>query len=296
MGRDLYDSYDVARKVFADGDHALGEALSQLCFQGPAEALSLTTNTQPAILITSLACLAALQEEGVKAQYAAGHSLGEYTALVAAGVLRMEDALKLVRLRAMLMEKAVPHGRGGMLAIIGLTREEAMKACAEVSSFGVAEIANFNSPEQIVVAGEIPALKVLEQIAKSMGARRTVRLSVSGPFHSSLMRSVSQALEKAFTEVQWSEPQLGLAMNASGDFVQSIAEIKANLIKQVASPVRWEDEIRKLAENGVTAFIEIGPGRVLSGLIRRTVPGVMTLNVEDRRSLESTLASLRGSR
>lgn len=296
MGKDLYESYEAARQVFTGGDLALGEPLSQLCFQGPAEALSLTINTQPAVLTTSLACLEALRAEGVKAQYAAGHSLGEYTALVAAGVLDMADAVKLVRLRAMLMEKAVPHGQGGMLAIIGLAREEVDRVCTKASSAGVAEIANFNSPEQVVVAGEVGALEVVEQLAKSRGARRVVRLSVSGPFHSSLMRVVSGPLEQALNQVQWGQPELDLAMNASGDLAHSVTEIKANLVKQVASPVKWEDQVRKLAENGVDTFIEIGPGKVLSGLIRRTVPGVATLNVEDRRSLASTLASLRGSR
>lgn len=296
MGKDLYESYEAARRVFAGGNQALGEPLSQLCFQGPAEALSLTVNTQPAVLTASLACLAALRAEGVKAQYAAGHSLGEYTALVAAGVLDMSDAVKLVRLRAMLMEKAVPHGQGGMLAIIGLAREEVDRVCSEASSVGVAEIANFNSPEQVVVAGEVEALEAVEQLAKSRGARRVVRLLVSGPFHSSLMRVVSGPLEQALNQVQWGQPQLDLAMNASGDLAGSVREIKANLVKQVASPVKWEDQVRKLAENGVDTFIEVGPGKVLSGLIRRTVPGVATLNVEDRRSLASTLASLRGSR
>jgi [acyl-carrier-protein] S-malonyltransferase len=293
MGKDIYDHYPLARKVFQHGDEKLGMLLSNLCFYGFEEELRLTPNTQPAILTTSTAILKVLEQEGIRPDFVAGHSLGEYTALIAAGSLAISDAIGLVRQRGMFMQEAVPSGEGTMAAIIGLTQDKVFSLCKEASSEGIVEPANFNCPGQIVIAGHVFAVEKAVELAKAFGAKRTVILPVSGPFHSSLLQSASLKLAEALDKVIISRAWVPVVANCTADFEMNPQQIKENLIKQVSSAVLWQQSVEKLLAAGVTTFIEIGPGKVLSGLIKRIDKNVEIFNIEDRETLCQTINFLK---
>lgn len=293
MGRDFYGRYAEAQEVFAQADAVLGFSLSTLCFEGPKEELQKTVNTQPAVLTASIAALAVLRAHGVGTDVAAGHSLGEYAALVAAGALDFAAAVRLTRRRGQLMQEAVPLGSGGMVAVLGLDRERIGEVVRAARAKGVVEAANYNCPGQVVLAGEMPALEEAVRLAKEAGAKKSVILPVSGPFHSSLMRRASELFALELEKVQVKKLAFPVVANVSGDYISTAAEVRSALIRQIYSPVLWEESIRRLVADGVGVFVEVGPGKVLSTLIKRIAPGVNCCNVEDQASLEATLAFLR---
>ncbi|RPF42604.1 [acyl-carrier-protein] S-malonyltransferase [Thermodesulfitimonas autotrophica] len=293
MGRDFYGRYAEAQEVFAQADAVLGFSLSTLCFEGPKEELQKTVNTQPAVLTASIAALAVLRAHGVGTDVAAGHSLGEYAALVAAGALDFAAAVRLTRRRGQLMQEAVPLGSGGMVAVLGLDRERIGEVVRAARAKGVVEAANYNCPGQVVLAGEMPALEEAVRLAKEAGAKKSVILPVSGPFHSSLMRRASELFALELEKVQVKKLAFPVVANVSGDYISTAAEVRSALIRQIYSPVLWEESIRRLVADGVGVFVEVGPGKVLSTLIKRIAPGVNCCNVEDQASLEATLTFLR---
>ncbi len=292
MGSQLADSYPVARKVFEEADRVLGMRLASLCFEGPDEELRLTVNTQPAILTTSIAALRVLEERGARPDFVAGHSLGEYSALVAAGSLKFDDALRAVRKRGLYMQEAVPPGEGAMAALIGLDIGTVESICAESSNLGVCAPANMNSPNQTVIAGHRSAVERAVELAKLKGAKRAVMLAVSAPFHCELMMPAARRLEVVFGETTFYDLRVPLVTNADAGLITRGAEARDALLRQVASPVRWSDSIKRLFEEGVTTFVEVGPGKVLSGLVRQISRECRILNVEDVESLDSTAAAL----
>ncbi|MFZ5640159.1 MAG: ACP S-malonyltransferase [Bacillota bacterium] len=294
MGKELFDRYTEARETYLEANEALGFDLAAVCFTGPEDMLKKTAVTQPAILTTSIAILRVLQAvSGLQPSVSAGHSLGEYAALVAAGALSFNDAVKVVRNRGEFMEEAAPAGSGGMAAILGLEREKVEEVCREAAS-GIVEVANYNCPGQIVIAGEAGALEQAMAMAREKGAKRVVPLAVSGPFHSSLMAPAGEKLAGVLAEINIGDPRIPVIANISGDFVRTAEEIRHSLIKQVSGSVRWEDSVLKMSANGVTHFVEVGPGRVLSGLIKKIVPAEQLYNVEDINSLEKTVDNLKG--
>ena len=298
MGRELAENYPAARAVFAEADEALGFALSRLCFDGPAEDLQLTENTQPAILTTSVAALRALEGEGFPApSHVAGHSLGEYSALVAAGALKLADAVRTVRARGRYMQEAVPVGVGAMAAILGSDEPTVAEVCAEAAQGEVCGPANLNSPKQIVIAGHAGAVDRALEILQSRGVRKAVRLNVSAPFHSALMMPAQERLAGDLARLDFADLSVPLVTNADARLVRSGAEARASLVRQVSSPVRWSESVRLLAEDeGVEAFVEVGPGKVLCGLLRQIAPRALSANVEDAASLAAARAALDGVR
>jgi [acyl-carrier-protein] S-malonyltransferase len=291
MGRELADAFPVARKTFEQADRALGFSLSGLCFSGPEEALKLTENTQPAILTASLAAYQVLEEKGVRPDYVAGHSLGEYSALVAAGALKFEDAVRLVRKRGKYMQEAVPPGEGAMAAILGMRPGQVAEICRKASD-GKVMPANLNSPEQTVISGSAAAVKSAVEQASAAGAKRAVVLPVSAPFHSELMRPAQERLKEDLRATEFSALKIPLVTNVDASIITSGAEAREALIRQVTLPVRWEESIRELIEQSAATFVEIGPGRVLTGLLRQIDRSVHTLNVEDVKSLQTALDRL----
>jgi len=292
MGRDFYNHNDRARAVFQLADEVLGIELSKLCFEGPAEELQKTEYAQPAILTVSVICMEMLRDSGIRPVATAGHSLGEYAALVAAGSLDFADAVRLVRLRGRYMQEAVPLGRGGMVAVLGLGGPEVVAVCRQAGSAGIVEAANLNCPGQVVIAGELEALKHAAGLAREAGARRCLDLPVSAPFHSSLMQPAGLKLAEELAGVPVAEPQIKVIANVSADYVNKAGDIRTNLVAQVSSPVRWEESVRRLLADGLTIFVEVGPGKVLSGLIKKIDKSAITCNVEDRASLELVVALL----
>lgn len=291
MGKELCHNFPEAAAIFEKADSALGFSLSRLCFEGPQEELNKTAITQPAVLTTSIACLAVLKKSGMPLPAAAaGHSLGEYSALVAADSLSFEDAVRLVRKRGQYMQEAVPLGEGGMAAVMGLSSEEVAAVCRKASVYGVVEAANLNCPGQVVIAGDMAGLRAAEPLLKEAGAKRVIPLPVSAPFHSSLMIPAGEKLARDLEGVTIKDPSIPVVANVSADYVRTGAEVKASLLKQVYSPVRWEESVRFLANSGVQTFIEVGPGKVLSGLIKKTCRDAKLYNVEDLASLEKVLA------
>ncbi|HZK18754.1 MAG TPA: ACP S-malonyltransferase [Clostridia bacterium] len=290
MGYDLYQEYAVARKIFQRANDSLGFDIARLCFEGPEEKLMETMNTQPAVLTVSIACLAVLNEHQFPFRAVAGHSLGEYSALVAAGSLTFEDAVRLVHKRGRLMQEAVPIGTGGMVAVIGLDRDGIEKVCTEAGDEGVVEIANLNSPQQIVIAGEMPALNRAMELAKEAGAKRTVMLPVSAPFHCSLMKPVAIEMEKHLSKIIIDDPVCGVVSNVTAGYVRDAREVRNALIQQISSPVLWTDSINLLVEDGIDAFVEVGPGRVLTGLVKRINRKIKTTYVQDSKTLNDFLA------
>lgn len=291
MGRELADTFPAAGKVFEEADRVLGFPISQLCFTGPEEQLKLTENTQPAILTVSIAAYRLLEEKGVRPNYVAGHSLGEYSALVAAGALGFADALRLVRQRGRYMQEAVPAGQGAMAAILGMPPGRVGEICRKIADGRVAP-ANLNSPEQTVISGDAAAVKSAVEQASAGGAKRAVMLPVSAPFHSELMRPAQERLEKDLRATQFGDLKIPLVTNVDAGVIATGAQAREALIRQVTLPVRWEESIRELIEQGAATFVEVGPGRVLSGLLRQIDRSVHTLNVEDPKSLQAALDRL----
>ncbi|PYT02132.1 MAG: [acyl-carrier-protein] S-malonyltransferase, partial [Acidobacteria bacterium] len=294
MGRELASEYSAAREVFEEADDALGFAISRLCFEGPAEELQLTENTQPAILTVSVAALRAAEAEGLpRPDFVAGHSLGEYSALVAAGALSLRDAVQIVRKRGRYMQEAVPIGAGAMAAILGACIETVEAACAEARQGGeVCSPANINSPGQVVIAGSAAAVERAIPILKERGAKRAVPLKVSAPFHCALMLPAQGRLAEDLREIEFSDLNVPLVTNARAAVIRTGTEARDSLVRQVSSPVRWRESVELLAREGVSTFVEVGPGKVLSGLVRQTAPQSRCLNVKDAASLKATLAAL----
>lgn len=296
MGKELAEKFGAARAVFEEADNALGISVSKTCFEGTDEELKLTANTQPAILAVSVAALRVLAEKGVTADYVAGHSLGEYSALVAAGSLKFSDAVKLVRKRGTYMQDAVPPGQGAMAAIMGLSPTVVLDVCKHAAQGEVCSPANLNSPEQTVISGHAGAVKRAVEIASQTGAKRAVMLAVSAPFHSELMRPAQEKLEKDLAAIQFADLQMPLVTNVDADTIRQGEEARSALVRQVTMPVRWEESMRLLLDEGVNTFVEVGPGRVLIGLMRQIERSVTTLNVEDEKSLVATLDKIAGAK
>jgi [acyl-carrier-protein] S-malonyltransferase len=294
MGRELAEKYRAAREVFEEADDALGFALSRLCFEGPAEELQLTENTQPAILATSVAALRAAESEGLpRPDFVAGHSLGEYSALVAAGALSLRDAARVVRKRGRYMQEAVPVGVGAMAAILGADIEAVEAACAEARGDNeVCGPANINSPGQIVIAGSAAAVERAIPLLKARGAKRAMPLKVSAPFHCALMLPAQERLAADLSQVEFKDLSVPLVSNVDARVVRAGDEARDSLVRQVSSPVRWRESVELLAREGVDNFVEVGPGKVLCGLVRQTAAQARCLNAEDGASLAATLAAL----
>ena len=291
MGKDLAENFPAARKVFEEVDDALGFSISQLCFDGPAETLQLTENTQPAILSVSVAALRALEAEGVpKPDYVAGHSLGEYSALVAAGALSLADAARTVRARGQYMQEAVPAGQGAMAAVLGASLETIEQACAEARENQVCAPANINSPGQVVIAGDVAAVDRAIEKLKQAGAKRVVKLNVSAPFHCALMMPAQERLAADLSELSLDELSIPLISNVDAIAISKASDARNSLIRQVSSPVRWLESMALLLGRGVESFIEVGPGKVLSGLLRQINREARCLNVEDSAGVAAARA------
>ena len=292
MGKDLAEKFAAARQIFEEADDALGFAISRLCFDGPAEDLQLTENTQPAILTVSVAAFRAMQEAGIAAPaFVAGHSLGEYSALVASGALSLSDAVRTVRARGRYMQEAVPVGTGAMAAVLGAELSEIGRICAEASQNQVCSIANLNSPSQAVIAGNTEAVDRAVELLSGV-AKRVIKLKVSAPFHCALMKPAQDRLATDLEELNFSEPAIPVVTNVDARTTTAPDELRDALVRQVSSPVRWVESMQLLIEQGVDTFVEAGPGKVLSGLMRQISRDVKTLNVEDAASLETTKAAL----
>ena len=292
MGKDLAEKFPVARQVFEEADDALGFAISRLCFEGPAEELQLTENTQPAILTVSVAAFRAMMEAGIGAPaFVAGHSLGEYSALVAAGALSLSDAVRTVRARGGYMQEAVPVGTGAMAAVLGGELSAIQRVCAEASQGQVCSVANFNSPGQTVIAGNTEAVdRAVEGL--SGVAKRVIKLKVSAPFHCALMKPAQDRLAADLERLEFKEPAMPVVTNVDARATTAPGELRDALVRQVSAPVRWVDSMQLLIEQSVGTFVEAGPGKVLSGLMRQISRDVKMLNVEDAASLEATKAAL----
>lgn len=292
MGKDLAEKSSAARQVFEEADDALGFAISRLCFDGPAEDLQLTENTQPAILTVSVAAFRAMMEAGISAPaFVAGHSLGEYSALVASGALSLSDAVRTVRARGRYMQEAVPVGTGAMAAVIGGELGEIQRICEEVSEDQICSVANFNSPNQAVIAGNTEAVdRAVERL--SAIAKRVIKLKVSAPFHCALMKPAQDRLAADLERLNFNEPAVPVVTNVDARATTAPDELRDALVRQVSAPVRWVDSMQLLIEQPVGTFVEAGPGKVLSGLMRQITRDVKTLNVEDAASLEATKAAL----
>ncbi|HUP36127.1 MAG TPA: ACP S-malonyltransferase [Candidatus Limnocylindria bacterium] len=294
MGRALAERSPAAGAVWAEADAALAFPLSTLCFEGPAGDLALTANTQPAVLTASVAAAAALAERGVTPGLAAGHSLGEYSALVVAGALRFADAVRLVRRRGEFMQEAVPVGTGAMAALLGVELAAVEQLCAEAAQGEVVGVANINSPGQIVIAGHRAAVERAGAAAAARGGRKSVMLPVSAPFHCALMKPAADRLVAELERVAVSDPRIPVIRNVDGGVTRTADEVKPFLIQQVASPVRWTACVERLAREGATSFVEVGPGRVLTGLLKRTLEGARGHAVEDPASLDRAVAAVGG--
>jgi [acyl-carrier-protein] S-malonyltransferase len=292
MGKELAANHPAARSVFDEADQALGFSVSDLCFSGSEEALKLTANTQPAILTASVATYRVLAENGVEPAFVAGHSLGEFSALVAAGSLEFADAVRLVRRRGEYMQSAVPEGVGAMAAILGLAPAQVAGICRQAADGQVVAPANLNSPEQTVISGHAEAVKRAVELASAGGAKRAVMLPVSAPFHSSLMKPAAERLETDLRATKFRTLRVPLVNNADAEILTSGDDVRESLIRQVTLPVRWEESIRELIDQGVNTFVEVGPGRVLTGLLRQIDRSIHVFNVEDEKSLRLTLEKL----
>ena len=297
MGKELYENIDECREIFNKANNALGFDITNMILEGDADELNITENTQPAILTTSIAIFKALEKNNIKLDVVAGLSLGEYSALVSAGAIDFLDAVSLVKKRGKFMQEAVPLGVGAMVAVIGLSREKVQEAVEKAKEKGIVEIANYNTSKQVVIGGELKAVEYAKEIVLELGARRAISLKVSGPFHTSMLHEAALKLEKELKKVEFKELNVPLVCNVEGKFVQDKSEIIPLLVRQIESSVRWEDSIKLMLENGVDTFIEVGPGRVLSGFVReisKTLEKrVNIFNVEDLKSLEKTLEGMK---
>nr|WP_092067522.1 ACP S-malonyltransferase [Dendrosporobacter quercicolus]NSL46634.1 ACP S-malonyltransferase [Dendrosporobacter quercicolus DSM 1736]SDL58151.1 [acyl-carrier-protein] S-malonyltransferase [Dendrosporobacter quercicolus] len=290
MGRDLYEKYDIARALFKQADQALGYSIMELCFNGPEDELRKTSNTQPAILTVSVICYELLKQQGITPDIVAGHSLGEYSALVAAGSLEFSDAVALVNKRGQFMQQAVPLGEGSMAAILGLDRAIIIDICEKTQAeFGAVQAVNFNCPGQVVIAGTVAAVEKAAERLKAAGAKRAVMLPVSAPFHSTLMQPAAEQLAGELARITVRDAAVPVVANVHGKTVTAGDTIKRLLVEQAASPVKWEDCVVQMAAYGADLFIEVGPGKVLTGFTRKIAKDIQNLNVEDDASLEKTL-------
>ncbi|HHU93039.1 MAG TPA: ACP S-malonyltransferase [Halanaerobiaceae bacterium] len=289
MGKELVENFPLAADIMAKASEILAMDLAELCFNGPAEDLNLTENTQPALYTISYIVNRILREEGIYPALVAGHSLGEYSALAAANVFSFEEGLWLVRQRGILMNKAVPGNKGRMAAIIGLEDNVLEEICREISDRGVCEIANYNSPGQIVISGERELVEEACQVAKEKGARKAVVLKVSGPFHSSMMEVAAREFKEKINQIEFRKPEIPVVSNVSADLMEEPEEIKKLLIKQLSNSVRWVESIQLLRDKGIELFVELGPGKVLRGLLKRIDSSLRTYNIEDMKSLQDFL-------
>lgn len=292
MGKDFYDKFTVSREVYEEANKSLNMDIAKMCFEGPDEELVKTENTQPAILTTSVAMMRALENEGIDCDYTAGLSLGEYTALVKSKTFEFKDAVKLVKKRGKYMQEAVPEGKGGMAAILGLDFEYVLEAVERASKVGIVEVANLNSPGQVVISGEIESLKAAVAEAQSLGAKKAVTLPVSAPFHSSLLKPAGEKLKKELMEVDLGKLEKKVITNVEAKPLKSIEAVIPNLVKQVSSSVLWQDSVEYMLNEGVDVFVEIGPGKSLTSFVKRIAKAnnkeVTTLNVNDISSFEKT--------
>ena len=290
MGQALADQFPICAATFAEADEALGESLSGLIFNGPADRLTLTENAQPAILTMSVAVWRLLEQRGLKPSFVAGHSLGEYSAHVAAGTLAFADAVRLVRNRGRYMQQAVPVSEGAMAAILGLDESGVARACLEAAEGDVVSPANLNAPGQIVIAGSAAAVARAGERAKALGAKRAIALQVSAPFHCALMEPAAERLTPELRAARSQDPRIPVVANVDAEPKRTAAAAIDALIRQVCSPVRWENVIQRLASEGVTAYVEVGPGKVLSGLVKKIVRDATILNVEGPDDLSAVEA------
>jgi [acyl-carrier-protein] S-malonyltransferase len=292
MGRALYEAHPAARAVYDEATALLGYDVAALCFDGPAERLNRTEYTQPALLTASIAALRVLKPAGISPVAVAGHSLGEYSALVAAGSVAFPAALSLVEKRARYMAEAVQPGSGLVAAVLGVAGDAVREACRDASALGVVAPANYNCPGQIVIAGERAAVERAIEIIKTKGCRKVVPLPVSVPVHTPLMQTAADRLAADVAATSWADPGAPLVNNADAKALRTATEVRASLIRQLPSPVLWEDSVKAISAMGGATFIEVGPGTVLTGLIKRILPDAITLNVHDPRSLDATFEAL----
>ena len=293
MGKELADNFECAAKTFKEADEALGFSISDMIWNGDSETLMITENTQPAIVTMSTAALRIMQEKGIVPDVTAGLSLGEYTAHIASGSLEFADAVRLVRKRGKYMQEEVPVGKGAMAAIIALSPEDVKECCEKASEYGVCSGANFNCPGQIVVSGDKAAVEKCCELAKGKGAKRALMLAVSAPFHCALLKGAGEKLAKELENVPINDMKVPVITNVTADYIKDKEEIKPLLIKQVSNSVLWEDTIKRMIADGVDTFVEIGPGKALSGFVKKISRDVKIFNVEDTASLENTLEGLK---
>jgi [acyl-carrier-protein] S-malonyltransferase len=289
MGRDFYDRYPSARGIFDEADRVLNQPLSKLCFEGPPDELQLTANTQPALLTVSIAIWSLLQEV-ITPSFAAGHSLGEYSALAAAGVLRFGDAVKLVRRRGEFMQQAVPVGQGAMLAVLGVEPEKVERLCADAAQGQVLSPANYNSPGQIVIAGHTEAVRRAAEMAPQLGIKRTIPLAVSAPFHCALMKPAQESMIPFLQDQEFQQPKVPLVSNVDAKIIQTGEQARDALIRQIPNPVRWWQSMETILKEGVTTVIEVGPGKVLTGMMKKISRDVQCFNVESVEDYEQLRA------
>lgn len=292
MAKDFIENFAESKEVFDLASGVLGYDLAQLCIHGPAEKLNMTENTQPAILATSIAILRPLERRGLSAEAAAGHSLGEYTAITAAGGFALKDAIALVQKRGRYMQEAVPEAAGLMAAILGMERAAVEKTCLDAAKNGIVAPANYNSPGQIVIAGEKNAVEKAMELAKTAGARKVIPLAVSVPSHCPMMKQAGDRLALELDTTAINDLRMPIVNNADAKFIRTAAELKPSLVRQISSSLYWEDSINRLTAEGFDTFIEIGPGKVLSGLVKRIARDAKVLNVEDQKSMGETLGAL----
>lgn len=292
MAKEFIENFEESSQVFDAASEVLGFDCAQLCMHGPVEKLNLTENTQPAILAASIAILRPLERRGLTASAAAGHSLGEYTAITAAGGFELSDAVALVQKRGRYMQESVPEGTGLMAAILGMERQDVEKTCHEAAKNGIVGPANYNSPGQIVIAGEKKAVEKAMELAKAAGAKKVVPLTVSVPSHCGMMKKAGELLAQELEKVQISDLRFPIVNNADAKFLRTAQELKPSLVRQISSPLYWEDSIKAMAADGYDTFIEIGPGKVLSGLTKRIAKDARVMNVEDQKSMSNTLSTL----
>jgi len=292
MGKGICENFKSADMVFDQASESLGFDVKKMVFEGDEETLKITENTQPTILTTSIACLQPLLEEGIKPEAVAGLSLGEYTAHVASGTFSFTDAVALVKKRGKFMQEAVPIGVGTMAAILGLEKNDVIECCKIASSEGIVEPANFNCPGQIVVAGEVKAVEKAAEAAKEKGAKRAMILPVSAPFHCSLLKPAGEKLSQELEKISLNDMKIPVVTNVTAEYILDKSNVKDLLIRQVSSSVLWEDCIKKMLEAGIDTFIEIGPGKALTGFVKKINKEVKTLNVEDMDSLKKTLTEI----
>jgi [acyl-carrier-protein] S-malonyltransferase len=292
MAKEFIENFKESKEVFELANEVLGFDLAALCLNGPVEKLNLTENTQPALLAASIAILWPLERRGLTADAAAGHSLGEYTAITATGGFELKDALALVQKRGNYMQEAVPAGTGLMAAVLGMDRQDVEKTCLEAAKNGIVAPANYNSPGQIVIAGEKQAVEKAMELAKAGGAKKVIPLAVSVPSHCAMMTQAGEKLAHELAMVTINDLRIPIVNNADAKFLRTAAELRPSLIKQISAPLYWEDSIKNMVADGYDTFIEIGPGKVLSGLVKRIAKNATVLNVEDQKSMNETLSAV----